>query len=72
MNWNPFSRDRDRAESTDCAEEPCPSPEALREAGELKRLRPRVERAVKERDRLLAENNYTARIRALYQEGHAS
>lgn len=70
MNWNPFSRDR--AKSDDCTEDPCPTPEALREAGELKRLRPRVERAVRERDRLLAENNYTARIRALYQEGHVS
>lgn len=69
MNWNPFSRKRDSGE---CSEEPCPTPEALREAGELQRLRPRVERAVRERDRLLAENNYTARIRALYQEGHAS
>lgn len=69
MNWNPFSRRRD---GHDDSASPCPTPEALREAGELKQLRPRVERAVRERDRLLAENNYTARIRALYQEGHVS
>lgn len=46
-----------------------PSDEALREAAELESLRPRVERAVRERDRLLGENNYAARIRALYLEG---
>lgn len=53
----------------ECDPEPCPSREALREAEELARLRPRVERAVRERDRLLQENNYTARIRALYLGG---
>lgn len=52
--------------------EPTPTAEALREAAELEALRPRVERAATERDRLLRENNYTARIRALYQEGRAS
>lgn len=51
--------------------EPCPSAEALQEAAELRALRPRVERAATERDRLLRENNYTARIRALYQENTA-
>lgn len=49
--------------------DPTPSPEALREAAALRALRPRVERAASERDRLLQENNYTARIRALYKEG---
>lgn len=65
MNWNPFRRQRDPDETL----EPTPSDEALREADELKKLRPRVERAVRERDRLLQENNYTARIRALYLGG---
>lgn len=51
---------------------PTPTPEALQEAAELRALRPRVERAARERDRLLQENNYTARIRALYQEGRAT
>lgn len=46
-----------------------PSREALAEAAELARLRPRVESLVRERDRLLEENNYTARIRALYMGG---
>lgn len=46
---------------------PRPSDEALREAAELKTLRPRVERVVRERDRLLGENNYAARIAAIYQ-----
>jgi len=50
---------------------PRPSAEALRERAAVEVLRPRVERAVSERDRLLGENNYTARIRALYQEGRA-
>lgn len=51
--------------------EPTASDEALRERDALEALRPRVERAARERDRLLGENNYTARIRALYQEGRA-
>ncbi len=34
-------------------------------------LKPRVERAAEEGRRLLTENNYTARIRVLYQEGRA-
>lgn len=46
---------------------PRPSDEALREAAELRSLRPRVERVVRERDRLLGENNYAARIAAIYQ-----
>lgn len=50
---------------------PQASDEALRESAALAALRPRVERAARERDRLLGENNYTARIRALYQEGRA-
>ena len=36
MNWNPFSRHRN--EGDDRAGDPCPTPEALREAGELKQL----------------------------------
>lgn len=52
-------------------EPPRPSDEALREAAELERMKPRVERVVRERDRLLGENNYAARIRALYLEGRA-
>lgn len=48
---------------------PRPSPEAIEERAEVEKLRPRVERVVRERDRLLGENNYTARIRALYQGG---
>lgn len=66
MTW-PFRRTRDPDEY-----EPKPTDEALREAAELRVLRPRVERAARERDRLLRENNYTARIRALYQGGQAS
>lgn len=62
----PFRRAADEDER-----EPCASVEALREAAELERLRPRVERAAQERDRLLRENNFTARIRAIYQEGRA-
>lgn len=58
---------RDSVES----HEPQASAEALRERDALEALRPRVERAARERDRLLGENNYTARIRALYQEGRA-
>lgn len=50
---------------------PRPSREALQEAAELESLKPRVERVVRERDRLLGENNYAARIRALYLEGRA-
>lgn len=50
---------------------PHPSPEAVRERVEVEELRTRVHRVVAERDRLLGENNYTARIRALYQEGRA-
>lgn len=46
---------------------PRPSDEALREAAELKSLKPRVERVVRERERLLRENNYAARIAAIYQ-----
>lgn len=46
---------------------PQATPEALRLRHEIDtNLRPRAERAVNERDRLLRENNYTARIRALY------
>lgn len=67
MRWA-FWRSREPVEDRAAT----PTAEALREAGELQLLRPRVERAVRERNRLLAENNYTARIRALYQEGHAS
>lgn len=67
--WNPFRR-RKRALDPEPA---IPSAEAIREAVELHLfLRPRVEQAVSERDRLLEENNFTARIRALYQEGRAS
>jgi hypothetical protein len=52
--------------------DPSPSPEAVEMRIELEaHLRPRVERVVRERDLLLTENNYTARIRALYQEGRA-
>lgn len=50
---------------------PGPSPEALINQAEMEALRPRVESVMRERHRLLAENNYTARIRALYQEGRA-
>lgn len=50
---------------------PRPSAEALRERQEVEALKVRTERVVAERDRLLGENNYTARIRALYQEGRA-
>lgn len=49
---------------------PEPSSEAVEMRVELEvSLRPRVERAIRERDRLLGENNYTARIRALYEGG---
>lgn len=65
MTWNPFRRDP-APEVT-----PSASPEAIRESHELARLKRRVEHAVRERDKLLAENNYTARIRALYREGRA-
>lgn len=47
--------------------EPHPSAEALHEAEELRRLRPRVERAARERDSLMLENNYAARLRAIYE-----
>lgn len=50
-------------------EPPGPSAEALRERAEVEEQRTHVHRVVAERDRLLGENNYTARIRALYQEG---
>lgn len=50
---------------------PEPSNEAQQHQSEIEALRPRVEAAVRERRRLLEENNYTARIRALYQEGRA-
>ena len=46
-----------------------PSREALEARTEVEKLRPRVENLVRERDRLLGENNYTARIRALYEAG---
>ena len=62
MRW-PFWRDDEEDMPA-----PTPTAEALREAAALDELRPRVERAASERDRLLRENNYTARIRALYQE----
>lgn len=65
MKW--FRRDKPPSPPDD----PGPSPEALKEAEELKRLRPRVEQAAQERDRLLRENNYAARIRAIY-EGRAT
>lgn len=50
---------------------PSPSPEAIEAREEVARLKPRVENVVRERTRLLRENNYAARIRALYQEGQA-
>lgn len=50
---------------------PGPSAEALRERAEVEKQRSRVDRVIAERERLLGENNYTARIRALYQEGRA-
>jgi hypothetical protein len=49
---------------------PRPTDEALKEAAELRSLKPRVERIVRERDQLLGENNYAARIRALYLGGN--
>lgn len=45
---------------------PEPSQEALMNKAEMEALKPRVESVMRERHRLLAENNYTARIRALY------
>lgn len=66
MRWAFWRGDEDEQPT------PKPSAEALHEAAEIEALRPRVERAASERDRLLRENNYTARIRALYREGHAS
>lgn len=44
-----------------------PTDEAVTVRDEVKAMRPRVERVVKERQRLLDENNYTARIRELYK-----
>lgn len=52
-------------------EKPRPSPEALAEAAKLDLLRPRVERAARESDRLLTENNFAARIRAVYERREA-
>ncbi|MEP7739777.1 hypothetical protein ABKW28_19215 [Nocardioides sp. 31GB23] len=52
--------------------DPRASAEALRERSHAQALGPKVERVVRERARLHAENNYTARIRALYQEGRTS
>lgn len=46
-----------------------PTDEAIEAREEVERLRPRVERVVRERDLLLRENNYSARIRALYLGG---
>lgn len=51
---------------------PEPSQEALEHQAEMEALKPRVESVMRERHRLLAENNYTARIRALYQERRTS
>lgn len=48
-----------------------PSQEAVEARAEVEKLRPRVDRVVRERDRLLAENNYAARIGAMYREGRA-
>ncbi|CAA9242771.1 MAG: hypothetical protein AVDCRST_MAG83-1733 [uncultured Arthrobacter sp.] len=69
--WNPFRKKR-RPEA--CEPEPAiPTPEAVREAMELHlHMRPRVERATQERDRLMAENHFAARIRAVYQGERAS
>lgn len=52
---------------------PRPTPEAIEAREEVARLKPRVESVVRERTRLLSENNYAARIRAVYlrQEGRA-
>lgn len=52
-------------------DKPEPSDEARRHLAEIEALRPKVESVMRERRQLLAENNYTARIRALYQEGRA-
>lgn len=46
---------------------PRPTTEALLARAELEAIRPHAHALVRERDRLLGENNYTARIRALYQ-----
>lgn len=46
---------------------PRPSREAVQARAEVKQLRPRAEAVARERDRLLRENNYAARIRAIYQ-----
>ncbi|WP_107768422.1 DUF7620 family protein [Nocardioides terrigena] len=59
MRW--FRRKRD----------PAPSAEAVRQRDEIEAMKPRVESVMRERRQLLEENNYTARIRALYREGHA-
>lgn len=46
---------------------PRPTDEALEARAEVRQLGHRAGVLVRERDRLLGENNYTARIRALYQ-----
>jgi hypothetical protein len=46
--------------------DPSPSPEAVKQREEIEALKPRVETVMRERRQLLEENNYTARIRALY------
>lgn len=50
---------------------PSASAEAIKAREEVAELKPRVESVVRERARLLGENNYAARIRALYLEGRA-
>lgn len=46
---------------------PSPTEEALRERAEVEQMKVRAYRVVSEREQLLGENNYAARIRALYQ-----
>lgn len=46
---------------------PTPSTEALRFRDDVEAIKPRVESVVRERERLLRENNYAARIRAIYE-----
>lgn len=50
--------------------EPMPTDEALRERAELQTMAAKVREVVTERERLHAENNFTARVRALYLGGH--
>lgn len=50
---------------------PQPSSEAIEMREQIEAIRPRVESVVRERERLLRENNYAARIRAIYEGGRS-